>query len=76
MAIDRRHVGYTFPPFAVTAECVRVERFAEAVGSRLHCRARLVERTPDQARLALEALIAGSDTVAISGSARIALGAH
>jgi hypothetical protein len=32
MAIDRRHVGYTFPPFTLVADRVRVERFAEAIG--------------------------------------------
>jgi acyl dehydratase len=43
------------------------------VGSRLRCRARLSEIGHGEARLALEALIDGSETVAISGSATVAL---
>jgi len=32
MAIDRRHVGYLFPPFTVTVEPARLAAFARAIG--------------------------------------------
>jgi hypothetical protein len=32
MAIDRRHVGYAFPPFTVTVEPGRLAAFATAIG--------------------------------------------
>jgi hypothetical protein len=32
MAIDRRHVGFAFPPFEVTVEPRRLEAFARAIG--------------------------------------------
>jgi hypothetical protein len=32
MAIDRRHVGYRFPPFTVTVEPARLAAFARAIG--------------------------------------------
>jgi hypothetical protein len=32
--IDRRHVGYTLPPFSVTVGSARLEQFAQAIGER------------------------------------------
>jgi acyl dehydratase len=34
VAIDRRHVGYALPPFSVTVDAARLERFAQAIGER------------------------------------------
>lgn len=42
MAVDRRHVGYAFPPFTVTVDPGRLAAFARAIGEREPQRARSV----------------------------------
>jgi hypothetical protein len=36
MPIDRKHVGFSLPPFTVRVDRERLRRFAEAIGSTIH----------------------------------------
>lgn len=72
MALLGRLLSEHFPTNALRAFSARFSAVIP-VGSTLRCRARLLGRTQAAASLALEALIGDSDTVAIAGTATIAL---